>query len=426
MALYTLTQSSNNITVTMYVNVNDTVSVRFVITNNRSTSGYVTISYYDSLNNSKIFSVPYYPGDVNKDSGVKITFAKPSFNFYCCFDIVKVEDCPVVPTAQITDVYVADYPVWNINKGQIAVPVYGFCGGIIYLLEKSQVCETNYPLPKLGLKYTCYTSENVQYAYIHTYIPYHGGSEAEIDYSKIALPDRSGGTLIASLGQKRGNWVTDCELGYPTTSVNLQQVGFYQLVVPPGSGTATVDIPANCTMVMIKKYGYVYFDLVQGDSVIFSDQTDGYGWSGPVGISSSNRVYITYDIMLKIAQAWADGKIDTKTLTTFSWHYTNNVPVTDPSLIQMLINLGIIAGTGTITVKYTNTLPANRALDFYFLNYSFKDPNTYFKFYVERSQQTVSVNAAIVPSELIDEYCYWLKSKGISAVKEQPLGSRWF
>ena len=289
-----------------------------------------------------------------------------------------------------------------------------------YLIIGSQPCEINYPLPSLRLRYTCYTSENVQYAYIHTYIPYHGGSEAEIDYSKIALPDRSGGTLTASLGQKRGNWVTDCELGYPTTSVNLQRVGFYQLVVPPGSGTANVNVPANCTLVMIKKYGYVYFDLIQGGSVIFSDQTDGYGWSGPVKISSSNQVYITLDIMQQLAQAWSDNKIDTKTLETFIWYWNNNVPVTDPSLIQILINLGIISGTGTITVKYTNTLPANRALDFYFLNYSFKDPNTYFKFYVERSQQTVTVNAAIVPIELIDEYCTWLNSRGINTVKCIP------
>jgi len=420
MAIYTVTRSSNNITVTMYVNVNSTISVSFTITNNRGTSGYVTISYYDNLNNNKTFSVPYYPGDVNRDAGVNITFAKPSFDFYCCFDIVQVEDCPRVPVAQITDVYVADYPVWNINKGQIAVPVYGFCCGIVYMLENSQVCETNYPLPKLGIRYTCYT-ENTQYAYIHTYIPYHGGSETEIDYSKIALPDRSGGALIASLGQKRGNWVTDCELGYPTTSVNLQQAGFYQLVVPPGSGTANVNVPADCSLIMIKKYGYVYFDLIYNNNVIFSDYTDGYGWSGPVKISSSNQVYITSDIMQKLVQAWYDNKIDTKTITTFSWYYSNNVPVTDPSLIQILINLGIISGTGTITVKYTNTLPANRALDFYFLNYSFKDPNTYFKFYVEGSQQTVTVNAAIVPSELTDEYCAWLNSKGISAVKEQPL-----
>jgi hypothetical protein len=189
--------------------------------------------------------------------------------------------------------------------------------------------------------------------------------------------------------------------------------------VPPGSGTATVNIPTNCTLIMIKKYGYVYFDLIQDSSVIFSDQTDGYGWSGPVKISS--QVYITYDIIQKLAQAWVDDKIDTKTLETFIWYWENNVPVTDPNLIQILINLGIITGTGTITVRYTNTLPANRALDFYFLNYSFKDPNTYFKFYVEGSQQTVTVNAAIVPSELIDEYCGWLKSKGIPAVKEQPL-----
>jgi hypothetical protein len=359
--------------------------------------------------------------DVNRSTGVLLQFPKPSANFDACFDILRVADCPAVPLAYITDVYVADQPVWNANKGQIAVPVYGFCGGIIYLLEKSQVCETNYPLPRVGLKYTCYTSENVQYAYIHTYIPYHGGSETEIDYSKIALPDKAGGTLTATLGQKRGNWVTDCELGYPTTSVNLQQVGFYQLVVPPGSGTANVNIPSNCTMIMIKKYGYVYFDLIQGGSVIFSDQTDGYGWSGPVRVSSSNQVYITYDMILELTQAWLDGKIDTNTLTTFTWYYVNNVPVTDPSLIQILINLGIITGTGTIAVRYTNTLPANIALDFYFLNYSFKDPNTYFKFYVERSQQTVTVAAAIVPSELIDEYCYWLNSRGISAVKEQPL-----
>jgi hypothetical protein len=137
-------------------------------------------------------------------------------------------------------------------------------------------------------------------------------------------------------------------------------------------------------------------------------------------------VYITYDIMQKLVQAWLDDKIDTNTLTTFSWYYANNVPVTDPSLIQILINLGIITGTGTITVNYTNTLPANRALDFYFLNYSFKDPTSYFKFYVEGSQQTVTVNVAVVPSELIDEYCGWLKSRGISAVKEQPLGSWWY
>ena len=417
MAIYTVTQSRDNITVTMYVNVNSNISVSFVITNNRGTSGYVTVSYYDNLNNNRTFSVPYYPGDVNKDSGVEITFAKPSFDFYCCFDIVEVEDCPGVPAAQITDVYVADYPVWNIDKGQIAVPVYGFCGGIIYLLENSQVCETDYPLPKVGLRYTCYTSENTQYACIHTYIPYHGGSEAEIDCSKIALPDKAGGILTASLGQKRGNWVTDCELGYPTTSVNLQRVGFYQLVVPPGNGTANVNIPANCNLIMIKKYGYVYFDLIYYSSVIYSDHTGGYGWSGPVKF----YVYITFDIMQKLIQAWQDGKIDTKTITTFSWYYSNNVPVTNPDLIQILINLGIISGTGTITVKYTNTLPASRALDFYFLNYSFKDPNTYFKFYVERSQQTVTVNAAVVPSELIDEYCNWLKSRGISAVKEQPL-----
>jgi hypothetical protein len=234
-----------------------------------------------------------------------------------------------------------------------------------YLLTRSQLsyCEINYPLPSLGLRYTCYTSENVQYAYIHTYIPYHGGSETEIDYSKIALPDRSGGTLIATLGQKRGNWVTDCELGYPTTSVNLQQLGFYQLVVPPGSGTANINIPANCRLIMIKKYNYVSFDLICGGNVVYSDYTEGWGWSGPV-------------------------KLDTV--------------------------------TGTITVKYTNRLPANSALDFYFLNYSFKDPNTYFKFYVERSQQTVRINATIVPIELIDEYCVWLNSRGISTVKCTP------
>jgi hypothetical protein len=365
MTQYTATQTKDNVTVTMVVDVNSTVNISFLITNNRGTFGYVDISYYDSLGNKRTLSIPYYPRDVNRIAAVLPQFPKPSVNFDACFDILRVTDCPAVPLAYITDVYVAEQPVWNADNGQIAVPVYGFCGGIIYLLEKSQACETNYPLPKVGLKYTCYTSENVQYAYIHTYIPYHGGSETEIDYSKIALPDRAGGTLTASLGQKRGNWVTDSELGYPTTSVNLQQVGFYQLVVPPGSGTAIVNIPADCNLVMIKKYGYVYFDIIYDGKVIFSDYTNGYGWSGPVKYS-------------------------------------------------------FIKGT-SITVRYTNTLPANRALDFYFLNYSFKYPNTYFKFYVERSQQTVTVNAAIVPSELIDEYCYWLNSRGILSVKEQHM-----
>jgi|YelNatPaOPRAMG01_1025707.scaffolds.fasta_scaffold17618_8 hypothetical protein len=363
MTRYTAIQTKDNITVTMVVDVNSTVNVSFLVTNSRGTSGYADITYYDSLGNKRTFSIPYYPGDVNRSTGALLQFPKPSANFDACFDILRVADCPAVPLAYITDVYVADQPVWNADRGQIAVPVYGFCGGIVYLIEKSQICETNYPLPKLGLKYTCYTSENIQYAYIHTYIPYHGSSETEIDYSKIALPDKAGGTLTASLGQKRGNWITDCELGYPTTSVNLQQVGFYQLVIPPGNGTANVNVPANCNLIMVKKYGYVYFDLIYNNSVIYSDYTDGYGWSGPVKF----------------------------------------------------------AGTGTVTVKYTNTLPANRALDFYFLNYSFKDPNTYFKFYVEGSKQTVTVNAAIVPSELIDEYCSWLNSRGILAVKEQPL-----
>jgi hypothetical protein len=364
MAEYRAYGEKDGIKVEMVVSVNNTVNVNFLVSNSMSNPCYTLLSYYDSLGNKKTVYVYLRTGEVNKNVAVT-SFNKPSNNFNACFDIVQVADCPGVPFAHITDVYVSGSRVWNEDYGQIAVPVYGFCGGIEYLITGSRSCEANYPLPSLGLRYTCYTSENVQYAYIHTYIPYHGGSETEIDYSKIALPDRSGGTLTASLGQKRGNWVTDSELGYPTTSVNLQQVGFYQLVVPPGNGTAAVNIPADCSLIMIKKYGYVYFDIIYDGKVIFSDYTDGYGWSAPVKYSFRK-------------------------------------------------------GT-SITVRYTNTLPANRALDFYFLNYSFKDPNTYFRFYVERSQQTVTVNVAIVPIELIDEYCYWLNSKGIFAVKEQPL-----
>ena len=68
------------------------------------------------------------------------------------------------------------------------------------------------------------------------------------------------------------------------------------------------------------------------------------------------EVYITSDMIQKLSQAWLDGKIDTKTLTTFIWYWNNNVPVTDPNLIQILYDLGIIAKVTDFKAWYLQLL----------------------------------------------------------------------
>ena len=421
MAQYTLTQSKDNIAVTMVVDVDSTVKIGFLLTNNAGKDCNVTIVYYDNLNNYKEWTVQCTVGDVNKSTGVLFSFNKPSINLECCFDIKNVEFVEPYPKPSITEIW-HDIKLWD-QSGQKAVPVYPYKDGLAKLLGWSRSYCYIYNWPSLKV-----------------HVPTFGGAYqwAVVDVGSVAgmCPDEF--TYLTVYPQGGDYWVTDRRQRKYVDDFCLQN----------WSKTVSLDINT------------VYKGYLENSA------------------SKPSTVYITYEMMQKISQACADGKIDTNTLITFTQYWQSNTPVTDPNLIDILINLGIVPAwvfetklntdskiltfsvwvvssrynpTGTAYVYKNSVKIAELGSGHYQavlrgdfkagdiiwvtgfatasnmdqINYSFNDvPDTMsFRVIYRTWTHKVDIKAYGVPEEFADEFVSWLRSRGVNAVKINPVGT---
>jgi len=420
MTEYRVSDEKDGIKVEMVVTVDGTVSVGFLITNNRGTDGNVYVKYYDDLGNSKEFQIPYVRGDVNKSTGVLYSFSKPNKSFKACFDITKVEDnITPYPQPVITEIWHGDIKLWDSN-GQKAVPVYPYKDGLAELLGWSR-----------------------SYCYIYNW-----------PSLKVHVPPFGGAYQWAVV-----------DVG---SAVRMCSDEFTYLTVYPSGGDYWVTERRH------RKYvdDFCFDNWSKTVSLDIKTVYKGYLENS---VSKPSTVYITYEMMQKISQACADGKIDTNTLITFTQYWQSNTPVTDPNLINILINLGIVPAwvfetklntdskiltfsiwvvssrynpTGTAYV-YKNSVKIAElgsghyqavlrgdfkagdiiwvtgfatASNMYQINYSFNDvPDTMsFKVMYQKWEHGVEIKAYGVPEEFADEFVSWLRSRGVNAVKINP------
>jgi len=438
MTEYRISDEKDGIKVEMVVTVDGTVSVGFLITNNRGADGNVYVKYYDDLGNSKEFQIPYVRGDVNKSTGVLYSFSKPNNSFKACFDITKVEDIPPYPQPVITEIWIhspnyvceyetcydagSDYPLWRNGK-QEYVPVFPYKSGFAELMGWSRDKCYIYSWPSLKVHVP----------------PFGGGYQwAVVDVKSVA------------------GWCPD---------------QFSYLTVYPSGGDYWVIERRH------RKYveDFCFDNWSKTVSLDIKTVYKGYLENS---VSKPSIVYITYEMMQNIVQAWTDGKIDTNTLITFTRYWQSNTPVTDPNLIDILINLGIVPAwvfeaklntdskiltfsvwvvrstynpTGTAYV-YKNSVKIAElgsghyramlrgdfkagdiiwvtgfatASNMYQVNYSFNDvPDTMsFRVIYRTWTHKVDIKAYGVPEEFADEFVSWLRSRGVNAVKINPTGT---
>jgi hypothetical protein len=375
MKTYTVTQSKDNITVTMVVDVDSTVKVGFLLTNNARKDCYVTIAYYDSLKNYKEWTVTCTTGDVNKSTGVLFSFNKPSFNLDCCFDIKNVEFVEPYPKPTITEIwqhsvecvcdYVADicwdagqdYPLWRNGK-QEYVPVFLYKNGFPALMGWSRSSFYTYYWSKLKVRVP----------------PFGGGYQwASVDVGSVVnkCPDEF--TYLRVYPSGGDYWVTDrrqrpriedyCFSWNKTVSLNVKN---------EYSGY----LPHTPFEVTLKNSGKILaFDM----------------WI--VGFGAGVAVYQNGK---KIAQLGTRNYMAT---------IRGNFKAGDVIRIE-------VTGGGKGWIKDI------KLIDYWFNDYS---DTMSFRVIHRTWMHKVDIKAYGVPEEFADEFVAWLKSRGVNAVKIKPI-----
>jgi len=370
MAQYTVTQSSNNITVTMVVDVDSTVKVGFLLTNNAGKDCNVTVAYYDNLNNYKEWTVPCTTEDVNKSTGVLFSFNKPSVNLECCFDIKNVEFVEPYPKPTITEIWVhspnwiceyescydagSDYPLWRNGK-QEYVPVYPYKSGFAKLRGWSRSYCYIYSWPSLKVHVP----------------PFGGGYQwAVVDVGSVVnmCPDEF--TYLTVYPQGGDYWVTD-----------RKQRPYVDDFCFSWNKTVSLDVKNEYSGYL----PYTPFEITLKNS--------GKILAFDMWIVGAGAGVTVYQNGVKIAQLGSGNYMAT---------IRGNFKAGDVIRIEAV-------GTGWIK-------------DIGLIDYSFNDvPDTMsFRVIYQTWMHKVDIKAYGVPEEFADEFVSWLRSRGVNAVKINP------
>jgi hypothetical protein len=375
MAEYRVLDEKDGIKVEMVVTVDGTVNVGFLITNNRGTDGNVYVRYYDDLGNNRDFQISYVRGDVNKSTGVLYSFSKPNKSFKACFDITKIEDISPYPQPVITEIWHGDIKLWD-QSGQKAVLVYPYKDGLLKLTTGSRSYCYIYNWPSLKVHVP----------------PFGGGYQyAVVDVGSVAgyCPDEftyltvypSGGDYWVTERRQR-KYVDDfCFTNWGKT-VMVNMVKISDDIYLEGRGTYTGTWPVYVTSAEITLN-------VNGKILSFG------------AVVAQKRVVYVYHNDVKVAE--------------ISGAFMGNVTITRDFRAGDRIKFENWA--------YTTEYCREKIYNIQLLTYSFNDVSDTMSLRVIYRTWThkVDIKAYGVPEEFADEYVAWLRSRGVNAVKINPL-----
>jgi hypothetical protein len=374
MATYTVTQSKDNITVTMVVDADSTIKIGFLLTNNAGKDCYVTVAYYDNLNNYKEWTVTCTTGDVNKSTGVLFSFNKPSFYVECCFEIKNVEFIEPYPKPTITEIWVhspnyvceaeicydagSDYLLWKNGKREY-VPVFPYKSGFAKLMGWSRS--------------TCYI---YSWPALKVHVPPFGGGYqwASVDVGSVAgyCPDQF--TYLTVYPSGGDYWVTE----------RRQRKYVDDFCFQNWNKNVSIDVKTEYS-------GYIPYapfevTLKNSGKILAFDM-----WI--VGAGAGVAVYHNGN---KIAQLGTGNYMAT---------IRGNFKAGDVIRIEAV-------GNGWIKDI--------RLIDYWFNDY----PDTMsFRVIYQTWENRVDIKAYGIPEEFADEYVNWLRSRGVNAVKINPTGT---
>jgi hypothetical protein len=373
MATYTVTQSKDNITVTMVVDADSTIKIGFLLTNSAGKDCIVTVAYYDNLNNYKEWTVTCKAGDVNRSTGVLFPFSKPSVDLECCFDIKNVEFIEPYPKPTVTEIRHGDIRLWD-QSGQKAVPVYPYKDGLLKLTTGSRSYCYIYTWPSLKVHVP----------------PFGGGYQwASVDVGSVVgyCPDEF--TYLTVYPSGGDYWVTDrkqrpyvddfCFRWDKTVTVNTVKVS--DDIYLYGRGTYTGTWPVFVTSAEI---------TLNANGKILS-----FG-----AVVAQKRVVYVYHNSVKVAE--------------ISGAFMGNVTITGDFKAGDKIRFENWA--------YTTEYCGEKIYSIQLLTYSFSDyPDTMsFRVIYQTWTHKVDIKAYGVPEEFADEFVAWLRSRGVNAVKINP------
>jgi len=356
----------------MVVVTNSKVDVGFLLTNKAGRSAYVTVAYYDNFGNQQEWKLACNVGDLNKSTGVLLSFVKPHPGLYCYFDIKSVEFVQAEsPSPKLYEIDSLGHLLWKTGEQKV-IPVYTYAQGFKKLLQLALIGD-------YWRDYGYFCPIPTVYAYVPPFSRIY--QSARIDFEMRVIDWQGSEWGISRYGP---------------------------VFVPPDGGMisigAGVDHWNDFPDYFIKDNPV---ELYGGKRYSITPLTDSQ--STEVTIENNGRLIYIEPVTFR-------GSVDV---------YHNNTKITTfpggPSIIRRDVRAGD-------KLKFV----ANNLVDWFGLRYLYV---TDFKFNPPRAKLKIMcwyskiktadiayIQTTCVPEEVIDEYMAWLKSQGYSAVKINPTG----
>jgi hypothetical protein len=360
----------DGIGVEMVVYVNSTVSVGFLLTNKINRSAYVTVTYYDNASNTKQWRLACNAGDLNKSTGVLLSFAKPSFSLNCCFIIDSVEFVQTEnPSPKLYEIYSPKYDLlWKTGEQKV-IPVYQFGQGLLYMLSGSRNYGYYCPIPTV-------------YAYVPPFSSIY--QSARIDFE------------MRTIDSKGSEWGTS---------------RYGSVFVYPSGGMISIGAGVD--------HWNDFPDYFIKDTPV--EMVGGKNYSVNLTDNQSQEITLENDGRLIY--------IDSNPFLGYVDLYHNNTKIATISIFpnpsRLVIKRDMKAGDKLKFVANGVDYFGPRYL--YVTNYKFNLPRAKLKimcWYGRIATADIAyVQTTCVPEEVIDEYVAWLKSQGYNAIKINPTGS---
>jgi hypothetical protein len=367
MTEYRAYEEKDGIGVEMVVVVNSKVDVGFLLTNKVGRSAYVTFSYYDDLGNKREWKLPCNVGDLNKSTGSLLSFAKPTSNFKCCFDIKSVEFVQTEnPSPKLYEIDSPNDLLWKLGEQKV-IPVYQLGQGLLYIFSGSRDYGYYCPVPT-----------------VYAYVPPFSGiyQSARINFDMMCIDSKG-------------------------TEWGTSRYG-YVFVKPEGgmiSISAGVDHWNDFPDYFIKDTpvemynGKNYYVMLTGNQ------------SQEITLENDGRlIYIDSNPHLGTVDLYHN---DTKIATIKIF----------PNPGRLVIKRDMKAGDRLKFVANGVDWFSPRYL--HVTNYKFNLPRAKLKvmcYYRISYADITYIQTTCVPEEVIDEYVAWLKGQGYNAVKVNPTG----
>jgi hypothetical protein len=382
MTEYRASEEKDGIVVEMVVVVNSKVDVGFLLTNKIGRSSYVTVTYYDSIGNQREWKLACNAGDLNKSTGVLLSFAKPASNFKCCFGIKSVEFVQTEnPSPKLYEIYsprystdIWGYPIvtgndllWKTGEQKV-IPVYQLGQGLLYMFSGSRDYGYSCPIPTVYAYVPPFSSiyQSARINFEMRVIDWQGSEWGTSRYGYVFV-NPSGGMI--SIGNGVDHWNN-----FPDYFIKDRPVEMY------GGKNYTVKLTDNQSQEIT---------LENDGRLIYIDSNPFYGY---VDLYHNDTKVATIKIF--------------------------------PNPGRLVIKRDMKAGDKLKFVANGVDWFSPRYL--HVTNYKFNPPRAKLKimcWYSRISTADIAyIQTTCVPEEVVDEYVAWLKGQGYNAIKIRPAG----